>query len=89
MVLLAVLRVEDDGVAPTGLHIQFGAFDDAAFRPEPFGQVRRFRPRRVDFFGRGIETTFEGEAWVDGGAGGGYGHVSSSTKLQGGRVEQS
>ena len=48
--------------------------------PEPARYFFRVGPRGVDFFGRRIETTFEGEAWVDGGAdGGGGGHESFST----------
>src|SRR6266446_6465779 len=75
LMMLSVFVGEGDAVAAANPCVDArvpGAGLDRR-RPEPAGYLLRVRPRGVDFFGRGIETTFEGEARsVDeaGGAGG-------------------
>src|SRR5262245_15820465 len=80
--LLAILGAELDHIAAAGTHVGLGAPDRTGVGPEPLGYLRGVRPGGIDFFRRGIETTFEREARLDGGVGlGGLdGHVSSSTK---------
>src|SRR5207245_3496492 len=62
--MLSVFVGEADAVASAGPRVDAG-LPGAGLdrrRPEPPRYLLRVRPRGVDFFGRGIETTFEGEA---------------------------
>src|SRR5665648_122280 len=79
VMLLAVLGVEGNGVAAAGPHIGLGMPHGPGIGAEPSHDFFGVGPGGVDRFGRGIETTFEGEAWLgfEGGLGG---HGSSSTK---------
>jgi hypothetical protein len=62
--MLSVFVGEADAVASANPRVDAG-LPGAGLdrrRPEPAGYLLRVRPRRVDFLGRDIETTFEGEA---------------------------
>src|SRR5262245_60542849 len=65
IMLLAVRRAHVKVVVPAHARFGLGAGRYDLLRPNPARYFFGVGPRGIDFFGRRIETTFEGEAWFD------------------------